>query len=95
MPSPDLFLKQDQKYQDSILPPTVWSRMAIEAAVPQGWHRLVGPLGEVVAIENRFGASAPGKVVMEKYGFSAAQVVERARALLKAFPSRAKGPNPG
>jgi transketolase len=90
MPSPDLFLKQDQAYRDSVLPPTVWARMAIEAAVPQGWHRLVGPLGEVVGIENRFGASAPGKVVMEKYGFTAAQVVERARALLAAFPSRAK-----
>ena len=89
MPSPDLFLKQDQAYQDSVLPPTVWARMAIEAGVPQGWHRLVGPLGEVVAIENRFGASAPGKVAMEKYGFTGAQVAERARALLAAFPLRA------
>ena len=53
-------------------------------------ERCLAPLGEVVAIENRFGASAPGKVVMEKYGFSAAQVVERARALLAAFPARAK-----
>lgn len=90
MPSPDLFLKQDQAYQDSVLPPTVWARMAVEAGVPQGWHRFVGPLGEVVAIENRFGTSAPGKVAMEKYGFTAAQVAERARALLAAFPSRAK-----
>ncbi|MGD8897926.1 MAG: hypothetical protein PVJ73_17995, partial [Acidobacteriota bacterium] len=90
MPSPGLFLKQDQAYRDSVLPPDVWARMALEAGVPQGWHRLVGPLGEVVAIENRFGASAPGKVNLEKYGFSAAQVVERARALLAAFPTRAK-----
>jgi transketolase len=90
MPSPGLFLKQDQAYRDSVLPPDVWARMALEAGVPQGWHRLVGPLGEVVAIENRFGASAPGKVNMEKYGFSAAQVVEKARALLAAFPTRAK-----
>ena len=90
MPSPDLFLKQDEAYRDSVLPPDVWARMALEAGVPMGWHRFVGPLGEVVAIENRFGASAPGKVVMEKYGFSAAQVVEEARALLAAFPTRAK-----
>ncbi|MGD8896504.1 MAG: transketolase [Acidobacteriota bacterium] len=90
MPSPGLFLKQDQAYRDSVLPPDVWARMALEAGVPQGWHRLVGPLGEVVAIENRFGASAPGKVNMEKYGFSTAQVVEKARALLAAFPTRAK-----
>jgi transketolase len=90
MPSPDLFLKQDEAYRDSVLPPKVWARMALEAGVPAGWHRLVGPLGEVVAIENRFGASAPGGVVMEKYGFSAAQVVERGRRLLEAFPTRAK-----
>ena len=90
MPSPDLFLKRHQAYQDSVLPPTVWARMAIEAGVPQGWHRLVGPLGEVVGIENRFGTSAPGKVAMEKYGFTGTQVAERARALLAAYPSRAK-----
>ncbi len=89
MPSPDLFLKQDQAYQDSVLPPTVWARMAIEAGVPQGWHRFVGPLGDVVAIENRFGTSAPGKVAMEKYGFTGARVAERARTLLAAFPERA------
>ncbi len=89
MPSPDLFLKQDEAWRNSVLPPTVWARMALEAGVPQGWHRLVGPLGEVVAIENRFGASAPGPLVMEKYGFSAARVVERARALLAALPARA------
>jgi transketolase len=90
MPSPDLFLKQDEKYRDSVLPPRIWARMALEAGVPTGWHRLVGPLGEVLAIEDRFGASAPGGVVMEKYGFSAAQVVERARRLLEAFPARAR-----
>ena len=88
--SPDLFLKQDETYRDSVLPPGVWARMALEAGVPVGWRRLVGPLGEIVAIENRFGASAPGGVVMEKYGFSAAQVAERARRLLETYPARAK-----
>jgi len=90
MPSPGLFLKQDEAYRDSVLPPTVWARMAIEAGVPQGWHRFVGPLGEVVGIEDRYGASAPGSVVMEKYGFTGPQVAERARGLLAAFPARAK-----
>jgi transketolase len=90
MPSPDLFSRQDASYRDSVVPPGVWARMAIEAGVPQGWHRFVGPLGEVVAIENRFGASAPGDVVMEKYGFTGAQVADRARALLESFPARAK-----
>jgi transketolase len=90
MPSPDLFLNQDEAYRDSVLPPNVWTRMAIEAGVPQGWHRLVGPLGEVVAIEDRFGASAPGKELMEHYGFTGAQIAERARALLASFPDRAR-----
>jgi transketolase len=90
VPSPDLFLKQDEAYRDSVLPPTVWARMAVEAGVPLGWHRLVGPLGEVVAIEDRFGASAPLAAVMEHFGFTGAHVAERARALLAAFPARAK-----
>jgi transketolase len=90
MPSPGLFLKQDEAYRDSVLPPGVWARMAVEAGVPQGWHRLVGPLGEVVAIEDRFGASAPLKDMMEHYGFTGAQVAERAKALLTAYPARAK-----
>jgi len=90
MPSPDLFLRQDESYRDSVLPPACLARVAVEAGVPLGWDRLVGPLGVVVAIENRFGASAPLKVVMEKYGFTGPQVAERARALLKDLPGRAK-----
>jgi transketolase len=90
VPSPDLFLKQDAAWRDSVLPPTVWARVAVEAGVPLGWRRLVGPLGEVVAIEDRFGASAPLAAVMEHYGFTGAQVAERARRLLAGFPARAK-----
>ena len=90
MPIPDLFLEQDETYRDSVIPSRLWARMAIEAGVPQGWHRFVGPLGEVVAIENRFGASAPLADMMEHYGFTGAQVAARARALLASYPARAK-----
>jgi len=90
MPAPGLFLKQDQAWREAVLPPNVLARVAVEAGVPQGWHRFVGPLGEVVGIDDRFGASAPGGVVMEKYGFTGTQVAERAKALLAAFPARAK-----
>jgi transketolase len=53
----------------------------VEAALPMGWHRYVGDGGDVIGIE-RFGASAPGNVVMEKFGFTVGHVVERAIKLL-------------
>jgi transketolase len=82
LPSWELFVKQPREYQERVLPPDVTARLAIEAGVPLGWHRFVGPSGEVLAIEGRFGASAPLKVVMEKLGFSADNVVARVEALL-------------
>jgi transketolase len=82
MPSWELFDAQPQEYRDSILPPAVAARLAIEAGVAQGWHKYVGSHGDVVSLE-RFGASAPGEIVMEKLGFSVGNVVARARALLK------------
>ena len=57
------------------------ARLAVEAALSQGWHRYVGDDGDVVAVD-RFGASAPGNVVMEKLGFTVSHVVERASAIL-------------
>ena len=66
LPSWELFDAQPQAYRDAVLPPSVLARVAVEAGVPQGWERYVGPFGAVVGIENRFGASAPVKVVMEK-----------------------------
>jgi transketolase len=59
----------------------VRARLAVEAGLPQGWHRYVGDGGDIIGVE-RFGASAPGNVVMEKYGFTVSYVVERATALL-------------
>ena len=64
-----------------VLPPSVRPRLAVEAALPQGWHRYVGDGGDILGVE-RFGASAPGKVVMEKLGFTVDHVVERALKLL-------------
>jgi transketolase len=81
MPSWELFDEQPQAYRDAVLPKSVRARLAVEAALPLGWHRYVGDGGDVVAVD-RFGASAPGNVVMEKLGFTVTHVVERASALL-------------
>ncbi len=81
MPSWLLFEQQPQSYRDEVLPPGVSARLAIEAAAPFGWERYVGTRGAVIGM-NRFGASAPGKVVAEKFGFTAANVVEHVRKLL-------------
>ena len=77
MPSWELFDLQPSEYRESVLPRLIRSRLAVEAGLPQGWHRYVGDSGEVIGIE-RFGASAPGNVVMEKLGFTVDHVVERA-----------------
>ncbi|MFB0537853.1 MAG: transketolase [Anaerolineae bacterium] len=81
MPSWELFDQQPPTYRDQVLPPTVAVRLAIEAGVPQGWHRYVGLTGEVIGL-NRFGASAPYKTLMEKFGFTAENIVSRALARL-------------
>jgi transketolase len=82
MPSWELFDAQPKEYRESVLPPSIRHRVAVEAALPMGWHRYTGGSGEVIGME-RFGASAPGNVVMEKFGFTAGHVVERALALLR------------
>jgi transketolase len=81
MPSWDLFEKQSREYRDLVLPPDVTARLAIEAAAPFGWERYVGPKGAVIGM-NRYGASAPYKVLAEKFGFTASNVVKRAHELL-------------
>jgi len=82
MPSWELFEAQSREYRDSVLPPPVHSRLAVEAGVSQGWHRYVGDRGDVIGVD-RFGASAPGPVMMREYGFSVENVCQRALALLK------------
>ncbi len=82
MPCLDRFAEQDQAYRDSVLPPSVRGRVAVEAASPLGWHRWVGDHGDVVAMQG-FGASAPAKALYEHFGFSGAAVADRARAVLE------------
>ena len=82
MPSFELFEAQTQAYRDEVLPPAITARLAIEAGVTLSWHRYVGPQGDIIGMD-RFGASAPGDIVMEKFGFTADNVVQRALALLK------------
>ena len=76
MPSWELFDAQPPDYRMAVLPPTV-PKIAIEAAVPLGWERYVGPGGAVIGVQ-RFGASAPYPVLMEKFGFTPQAVTERA-----------------
>jgi transketolase len=83
MPSWDLFDVQPQGYRDEVLPPAVTARLAVELGVEQGWHRYVGDRGDMLGID-RFGASAPAGVLLEKYGFTVDNVVARARKLLAA-----------
>jgi transketolase len=81
MPSWELFEAQSQAYRDAVLPPSVPARLAVEAGVTQGWQRYVGDRGEVIGVD-RFGASAPGPIVMREYGFSVEHVCQRALVLL-------------
>jgi len=88
LPSWELFDAQPPEYRDSVLPPPVLARVAVEAGVPMGWERYVGPFGAVVGIEGRFGASAPLKVVMEKYGFTPEAVAAKVAEVVAAVPAR-------
>jgi transketolase len=80
-PSWELFDAQPRDYRESVLPPAVTARVAVEAGVPLGWERYVGSEGEIVAM-NRFGASAPYTVLAEKFGFTAEAVAARAKSVL-------------
>ena len=81
MPSWDLFEAQPASYREAVLPPRVTRRLAVEAGATFGWERWVGQAGDVIGIDH-FGASAPAKVLMKEFGFSADNVIARARRLL-------------
>ncbi len=82
MPCLDRFAEQDQDYRDSVLPPAIKARVAVEAASPLGWHRWVGDAGDVVAMQG-FGASAPAKALYEHFGFTGEAIATCARAVLE------------
>ncbi|MBN1931817.1 MAG: transketolase [Desulfobacterales bacterium] len=81
MPSWELFEQNSQEYKDNILPPGITARIAVETGIALGWERYVGNKGDIIAMCN-FGASAPGETVMEKFGFTADNVVQKAMNLL-------------
>jgi transketolase len=81
MPSWELFAAESADYRESVLPRAVSRRLAVEAGATFGWERWVGTAGAVVGVD-RFGASAPGEVVLKELGFTVEHVVTRARALL-------------
>ncbi len=80
-PSWELFSAQSAEYRAAVLPPTLKRRLAVEAGVSQGWERWVGDQGQVIGV-NRFGASAPYKVLFEKYGLTVERIVETALEML-------------
>ena len=81
VPSWELFKEQDAAYRESVLPPTLRVRLAVEAGASQGWDRFVGDSGGILSIDH-YGASAPGPVLFEKFGFTVENVVRLARELL-------------
>jgi transketolase len=81
MPSWELFEKNPEDYKKEVLPPDVTARLAVEAGTSIGWARYVGINGKVIGIDT-FGASAPGDVVLEKFGFTAENVANQAEAML-------------
>ncbi|MGH3859416.1 MAG: transketolase [Actinokineospora sp.] len=83
MPSMEWFQDQDQAYRDTVIPPNVKSRVAVEAGIAQPWHRYVGDTGEVVSIEH-FGASADHQTLFREFGFTTEAVVAAARRSLTA-----------
>jgi transketolase len=81
MPCWELFEKSPQDYKEAVMLPDVSARISIEAGVSMGWERYVGSSDAIIAID-RFGASAPGDTIMEKFGFTPDRVVNKAIEML-------------
>jgi transketolase len=83
MPSCELFEEQDEAYKESVLPKSVTARVSVEMASTFGWDRYIGPKGKAIGM-HRFGASAPLKDLLKKFGFTVDAVVAEARKLITA-----------
>ena len=81
MPSWELFEAMPAEYREEILPAAITNRLAVEAGLPMGWERYVGHPDNIIGMTG-FGASAPGPVLQEKFGFTVENVVSKARAIL-------------
>ncbi|MDR0871540.1 MAG: transketolase, partial [Planctomycetaceae bacterium] len=82
MPCFELFEQQTQEYKDSVLPPSVKSRVGVELGVEQGWHKYIGDNGVFIGMTG-FGASAPAGVLMKHFGFTVENVVAAAKKVIK------------
>jgi len=82
MPCWELFTTQSAEYRESVLPDAVKVRVSVEAGVTFGWHRWIGDGGVAIGIDH-YGASAPGEINMEKFGFTADNVARTVRSLVK------------
>ncbi|CAB3769142.1 transketolase [Paraburkholderia humisilvae] len=89
MPSWDIFENQDQAYKDSVLPPDVHARVAVEQAATLGWDRYVGRLGSQIVMHT-FGASAPLKALKTKFGFTPERVYDEAKKQIERVKSNGK-----
>jgi transketolase len=83
MPSWELFEQQPQDYRDSVLPPAVTARVAVEQASTFGWERYVGSTGAIIGMHT-FGASAPLKELQQKFGFTPEKIAEAAKAQISS-----------
>jgi len=81
MPSWDIFEHQPQAYRESVLPPQIKARVAVEQGSVLGWDRYVGAAGQVIGMKT-FGASAPLKELQRKFGFEPERVVAAAKEVL-------------
>jgi transketolase len=82
VPSLEIFEKEEQAYRESVFPPQLLKRLAVEVGLAQGWWKYGGSQGGVLSIE-KYGASAPAEKIFEEYGFTVENVMTRAREILK------------
>jgi transketolase len=82
MPSWELFESQPVEYRNQVLPPDISFRISVEAGATQDWQKYVGSAGVTIGIDH-FGSSAPGKVLLEKFGFTIENIMQKVRELIK------------